>query len=101
MIESLRSGNVAAAARRHYEREFGGRFLAVSRLAEAHRRDGRPGLALYGAGELANLVLAHTGLDHHGIVAIFDTDVHKHRTDFHGFDVLSPKKYHQATLPRS
>ena len=64
--------NLAEAVKSHYRSEFGGRFEAARRLADRHRRDGQPGLALYGAAELADLLLSNTGFDCNDIVAIFE-----------------------------
>ncbi len=84
--------NLAEAVKSHYWREFGGRFEAARKLADRHRRNGKPGLALYGAAELADLLLSNTGLGGNDIVTIFDSDTKKHGTIFRGLSVRSPRE---------
>lgn len=61
-------------------------------LAAAHCRDGHPGLALYGAAELADLLLSNNSLRADEILAVFDTDARKHGTMFHGLQVRPPRE---------
>jgi hypothetical protein len=83
--------NVGEAVKSHYRKEFRARFEAARMLADRYRRDGKPGLALYGAAELADLLLSNTGLGGSDIIAIFDSDIKKHGTIFHGLSVHSPQ----------
>lgn len=83
--------HLAAAVRAHHNRGMEARFAAAERLSIDNARNGRPGLALYGAAELADLLLSNTTLDAADILAIFDTDPKKHNTLFHGLPVRPPQ----------
>jgi SAM-dependent methyltransferase len=82
--------DVQGAVRSHYWREFGARFAAAERLAHQQRSGNRPGLALFGAGELADLLLANTSLGPADVLAIFDSSPAKHGTTFHALPVRPP-----------
>jgi hypothetical protein len=82
--------DVQGAVKSHHWREFGARFSAAERLAHQQRSGNRPGLALFGASELADLLLANTSLGPADVLAIFDSSPAKHGTTFHGLPVRRP-----------
>ena len=73
----------------HFAGEFTARFAAAEAIARACRKRNQPRAALYGAAELADLLLANTAISQ-DIAAIFDLDPAKHGTQFHGISVRSP-----------
>jgi 2-polyprenyl-3-methyl-5-hydroxy-6-metoxy-1,4-benzoquinol methylase len=83
--------DVRGAVKSHYRREFGARFAAAERLAHQLRAGNRPGLALFGAGELADLLLTNANLGPADILAIFDSSPAKHGTTFYGLPVRRPE----------
>jgi hypothetical protein len=80
----------AAAVRAHYERSGVSRFTAIDALSRTLLENGKPGLAIYGAAELAHQLFAHTGLNEGRLAAIFDSDPRKHGRDFGGLPVRPP-----------
>ena len=82
-------GNLPATVRHHHAAGMGGRMAAARQLAKTRKRNGS-GLALYGAAELADLMLSDTRPDDAGVIAIFDTDPRKHGNLFHGLKIQSP-----------
>lgn len=84
--------DAAGAVREHERRHKTARLEAVDALSRELVRDGKPGLALYGAADLADQVFRQTGAQRERIAAIFDSDVRKHGQDFQGFTVLPPSE---------
>lgn len=78
----------ADAAKRHFRRGMADRFELVRMLARRHKNNGK--IALYGAAELADLVMNNTDLGADEISAIFDTDTAKHGKIFHGLPIYPP-----------
>jgi len=66
------------------------RFNAIDALSRDLLVDGKPGLAIYGAAELAHQLFAHTAINEGRIAAIFDSDPHKVGRDFGGLPVRPP-----------
>lgn len=81
--------DLAEATQRHFAAEFGARFAAAATIARSCRHGSQPRAALYGAAELADLLLANTAIAS-DVAAIFDSDPAKHGTRFHGIAVRSP-----------
>jgi FlaA1/EpsC-like NDP-sugar epimerase len=68
-----------------------GKFSAVGRLGAQLRKGKQPGLALYGAGELAEQLFALGSLSADRVAVVFDSDARKHGRRFHEVDVRSPE----------
>jgi|GEM_PF-3508884 len=81
----------AAAVNMHHRLGMGDRFVAAQEIADRFVLDGRPGLALYGAAELADLLLSNTSLGAGTVAGIFDGDRSKNGMQFHGFSVEGPE----------
>lgn len=75
--------------REHNRRGMYGKFSAVEKLGAELRKGDQPGLALYGAGELAEQLFAY-GLSADRVAVVFDSDARKHGRRFHEIDVRSP-----------
>ncbi len=84
--------DLIAAIRNHHAAGMTGRVAAARGLAEKCRRTGHGGLGLYGAGELADMILSDPELHHTAIAAIFDTDAQKHGRAFHGLSIKGPRE---------
>jgi FlaA1/EpsC-like NDP-sugar epimerase len=82
--------DVAAAVRAHEHKHKAARFIAVDGLSRAVMRGEKPGLAVYGAAELADLLFRETGVNAGRVAAIFDSDTRKHGTLFGGLPVRPP-----------
>jgi 2-polyprenyl-3-methyl-5-hydroxy-6-metoxy-1,4-benzoquinol methylase len=91
--------DLAGAIRAHHRREMGDRFVAAQEIARHWVRDGRPGLALYGAAELADLVLSNTDLGSETVAGIYDGDEAKTGRLFHGFPVRAPRSILADSVP--
>ena len=76
--------------REHNSRGMYGKFAAVERLGSEVYAQASPGLALYGAGELAEQLFAHSSLSPDQIAAVFDSDTRKHGRRFHDIAIHSP-----------
>ena len=76
--------------REHNRRGMYGKFAAVEKMGSELSRGANPGLALYGAGELAEQLFAHSSLSADRIAAVFDSDRKKHGRRFHGIAIHSP-----------
>lgn len=76
------------AVKGHHLRGMDNRFAKIAAIGAQNKNAGK--IALYGAGELTDLVLNNTNLGVAEIAAIFDTDKGKHGTAFHGFPVRPP-----------
>jgi SAM-dependent methyltransferase len=72
----------------HHRRLMADRFAQVAALGAQHRDNSK--IALYGAGELTDLVMNNTELSLNEVAAIFDTDKVKHGMVFCGLPVRSP-----------
>ncbi len=81
--------DLSVSTQRHFADEFGARFAAAETIARSCRHANGPRAALYGAAELADLLLANTAIAP-DIAAVFDTDPAKHGTQFHGIPIRSP-----------
>jgi len=79
-----------AAVRAHHADSGVNRFNAIDALSRDLLVDGKPGLAIYGAAELAHQLFAHTAINEGRIAAIFDSDPHKVGRDFGGLPVRPP-----------
>ena len=84
--------DLVSAVKSHHAVDMSGRIAAARQLALQYRSNGSGGLALYGAAELADMVLSDVDPHETGIVAIFDTDAQKHGRSFHGFSIMSPSE---------
>lgn len=82
----------AAAVRAHEHRHKTARFLAIDALSREVMRPGKPGLAIYGAAELADLLFRETGANAGRIAAVFDSDMRKHGLQFGGLPVRPPSE---------
>jgi hypothetical protein len=85
-------GDARAAVRAHHSDSGMGRFSAIDALSRELLHDGKPGLAIYGAAELARHLFAHTDVQSGRIAAIFDSDERKHGTEFAGLLVRPPSE---------
>lgn len=87
------SGLIADAARfvrEHEQRQKSARVQAVDALSRELEQTGRRGLGLYGAAELAGIVMRHIPASSGRVAAVFDSDSRKHGLDFGGLAVRSP-----------
>jgi len=75
----------------HHARHTTARFGAVAKLARASMRGERPGLALYGAAELADQLITRCCEVAGQVTAVFDSDARKHGRVLHGLAIQPPE----------
>jgi len=80
--------SVEDRVREHNHRGMAGKFDAVAKRARVLCEGSSPRLALYGAGELAEQLLANTDLSAETVVAIFDSDARKIGIRLGGIEVM-------------
>jgi hypothetical protein len=80
-----------AVVRAHEHKHKWGRLSAIDALSKDLMHAGRPGLALYGAADLAGQLFRRTGAKER-IAAIFDSDVRKHGTELGGVAIKPPSE---------
>jgi 2-polyprenyl-3-methyl-5-hydroxy-6-metoxy-1,4-benzoquinol methylase len=82
--------DAAEVVRSHERKHKLVRIHRIDALSRELSEAGEAGLALYGAAELASLVLRHMAVSGGRIAAVFDSDVRKHGLAFGGLSVQSP-----------
>jgi len=82
--------DAAEFVRRHEQQQKLVRVRAIEALGRELAESGKGGLALYGAAELAGIVLRHLSATGGSVAAIFDSDVRKHGSTFGELSVRSP-----------